>query len=164
MFFFFSVSSQLVSFELNASDAENEGLICGRTVEVFLEPIMSDPKLFILGAGHLGLALAEFGRRVGCRVTVVDDRDRFANRERFPPVEDVLVRPFEGCLRDLPVDRNSYVVIVTRGHSHNCTATEEAIQTPARYIGLVGSRRKIKLIVETLIGKGYSADRFAVGP
>ena len=153
--------SQLVNFELNASDAENEGLICGGTVEVFLEPIMSDPKLFILGAGHLGLALAEFGHRVGFRVTVVDDRDRFANRERFPAVDEVLVRPFEGSLRDLPVDRNSYVVIVTRGHSHDCTATEEAIQTPARYVGLVGSRRKIKLIVETLIEKGYGAEQFA---
>ena len=151
---------QLVSFELNSRDAENEGLICGGTVDVFVEPIMSDPKLYILGAGHLGLALAALGHRVGFQVTVVDDRERFASPERFPTAERVLVRPFEGCLVDLPVDRNSYVVIVTRGHSHDCTATEQAIQTQARYVGLVGSRRKIKLITETLIEKGYTAEHF----
>jgi xanthine dehydrogenase accessory factor len=152
---------QLVSFELNSRDAENEGLICGGTVDVFVEPIMSDPKLYILGAGHLGLALGELGHRVGFQVTVVDDRERFASRERFPSAEQVLVRPFDGCLVDLPVDRNSYVVIVTRGHSHDCTATEQAIQTQARYVGLVGSRRKIKLIAETLIEKGYTAEHFS---
>ncbi|UCF36631.1 MAG: XdhC family protein [Acidobacteriota bacterium] len=151
---------RFVSYELNEDDAENEGLICGGRVDIFLEPIMSDPNLTILGAGHLGKATAELAVNVGFNVTVIDDRASFASAERFPDGTRVLVREFAQGLSDLELGSNSFILIVTRGHKHDLIATETAIQTPARYVGLVGSRRKIKLIVETLIEKGFTPQHF----
>lgn len=151
---------RFVSYELNEDDAENEGLICGGRVDIFLEPIMSDPNLTILGAGHLGKATAELAVNVGFNVTVIDDRASFASAEHFPDGTRVLVREFAQGLSDLELGSNSFILIVTRGHKHDLIATETAIQTPARYVGLVGSRRKIKLIVETLIEKGFTPQHF----
>ena len=150
----------LIRHELKEEDAENEGLICGGVVEVFVEPILSDPRLIILGAGHLGQAIARIGKMVGFHVAVVDDREAFANRERFPDADEIVVAPFERALGRTRVDSNSFVVIVTRGHSHDRTATEAAVAADARYVGLVGSRRKIKIIVESLLQSGHPPERF----
>lgn len=151
---------RLIRYELTEEDAENEGLVCGGTVEVFVEAVLPDPKLVILGAGHLGQAIAGLAHRVGFRVTVVDDRAAFASSERFPDAERIVVAPFESGLDDVPVDANTYLLIVTRGHKHDQVATEQAIRRDARYVGLVGSRRKIKIIVEALLAKGYEPARF----
>ncbi len=152
--------AKLAKFELNEDNAEDEGLVCGGTVEVFVEPIMSDPKLIILGAGHLGKAVADIAQRIGFKVVVVDDRESFANRDRFPDVDEVFLSEFSEAFENLSVDENCYILVVTRGHKHDQAATEAAIKTEARYVGLVGSRRKIKLIVEALLEKGFSADLF----
>lgn len=152
--------ARLARFELNEDSAEEEGLVCGGTVEVFVEPIMSEPRLIILGAGHLGKAVAEIAHRIAFKITVIDDRESFANRERFPDAEAVVVSNFSKAFVDLSVDENCYILVVTRGHKHDQAATEAAIKTPARYVGLVGSRRKIKLIVEALLEKGVNADLF----
>jgi len=152
--------SEFVSFTLNETDAANEGLICGGTVDIFIEAIMSDPRLFILGAGHLGRAVTPLAKSVGFAVTVIDDRESFASRKRIPDADAVAVRPFENALDGFTIRRNDFVLVVTRGHSHDLVATEQAIRTDARYVGLVGSRRKIKLIVDTLLEKGIPAERF----
>ncbi len=152
--------AELVRYELTEEDAENEGLVCGGTVEIFVEPIVPDPRLVILGAGHLGQAVCRLAAGVGFRITVIDDREAFANAERFPDAERILVRPLETALEGLEVGPATYLLIVTRGHRHDQIATEQAIRTAACYIGLVGSRRKIKLIVEALLEKGYPPERF----
>jgi len=151
---------KLAKFELNEDSAEQEGLVCGGMVEVFVEPILSDPKLIILGAGHLGKAVADIAQRVAFKVAVVDDRESFANRERFPDVDEVQLSEFSEAFENISVDEDCYILVVTRGHKHDQVATEAAIKTRARYVGLVGSRRKIKLIVESLLEKGLSADLF----
>ncbi|MBI4446605.1 MAG: XdhC family protein [Acidobacteria bacterium] len=150
----------LLRYELTEKDAESEGLVCGGTVEIFVEPILPEPRVFIMGAGHLGQALAETAGRLGFEVTVIDDRVSFANRERFPRAQHVVVADFDSGLGQVPVDENSYILVVTRGHSHDQVATEQAIQTRARYVGLVGSRRKTRLIVEALLAKGYPPELF----
>lgn len=151
---------RLVRFDLNADDAAEDGLVCGGSVDIFLEPIMSDPKLVILGAGHLGQALARLGHFLGFQTLVVDDREQFANRERFPDAHEIYVLPFSQVAESVPIDSESFLVVVTRGHQHDLVATEQAVRTPARYVGLVGSRRKIKLIVEDLLKRGVSPEAF----
>lgn len=150
----------LLSFDLNNEDAANDGLVCGGRVEIFIEPIMSEERLVILGAGHLGQAICRLAGQVDFKVTVADDRESFASRERFPEAERIVVTDFGTAFSDIPVDSNTFILIVTRGHSHDQIATEQAVQTPARYVGLVGSRRKIKLIVENLLERGLTKGHF----
>ncbi len=151
--------AQLLKYELNDDDAENEGLICGGTVEVFVEPLLPDPRLIILGAGHLGRAISDVVQPLGFQVTVVDDRSSFATPERFPGAR-VACQPFESGLEPLNVNSHTFILIVTRGHRHDQVALEHAIQTPARYVGMVGSRRKIALLVNNLLAKGHSPEVF----
>ncbi|RPJ87361.1 MAG: xanthine dehydrogenase [Acidobacteria bacterium] len=151
--------AQLLKYELNDDDAENEGLVCGGTVEVFVEPLLPNPKLIILGAGHLGRALSNIVQPLGFEVTVLDDRSSFATPERFPGA-NVVCQPFESGLDHLNVNADTFILIVTRGHRHDQAALEQAIQTTARYVGMVGSRRKIALLVNNLLGKGHSPELF----
>ena len=144
----------LVNYTMTEKDAENDGLICGGTVEIFIEPILSDPQLIIMGAGHLGQAIARLAGPLGFKVMVLDDRDSFASRERFPNADKLIVDSFDHGLDQLAIQQSSFILVVTRGHRHDQLATERATQTDACYIGLVGSRRKIKIIVEKLLEKG----------
>ena len=153
-------SATLLSYQLTQDDAENEGLICGGTVEIFVEPILPDPKVVVMGAGHVGQAIAESAHRVGFQVAVLDDRASFANSERFPDAQEIVVSPYESGLGQISISPTSFVLVVTRGHSHDQTALEQAIQTQAQYVGLVGSRRKIQLIVQNLLEKGYAPETF----
>ncbi|RPJ54223.1 MAG: xanthine dehydrogenase [Acidobacteria bacterium] len=151
--------AQLLKYELNDDDAENEGLVCGGTVEVFVEPLLPDPKLIILGAGHLGRAISDIVQPLGFQVTVLDDRPSFATSERFPGA-NVVCQPFESGLDHFNVSADTFILIVTRGHRHDQLALEQAIQTSARYVGMVGSRRKIALLVNNLLAKGHSPEVF----
>ncbi len=152
--------SELLKYELTDEDAESEGLICGGAVEIFIEPILPDPQVVIFGAGHLGLAIAESAHRVGFEITICDDRETFANRERFPMADNVVVSPFESSLAGTRINNNTYILIVTRGHRYDRIVLEQAIQTEARYVGMVGSRRKIQIVVQNLLQKGYAPDLF----
>ena len=152
--------ASMVKYELTETDAENEGLVCGGTVEIFVEPILPEPRVILMGAGHVAQAIAEAAHRVGFQVAVTDDRESYASADRFPHAEEIEVTPFERSLEEIRVTENSYILVVTRGHRFDQMALEKAIQTPARYVGLVGSRRKIQLIVENLLEKGHPAEAF----
>ena len=153
--------ASLTKFTLTQEEAARDGLICGGTVEVFVEPILPDPRLLLMGGGHLAQAIAEAAGRVGFKITVVDDRASFANRERFPEVEETIVAPFEESLDNIDVTESSFVLIVTRGHGYDQVVLEKAIQTPARYVGLVGSRRKIRIILKNLLDQGIPPEAFS---
>ncbi len=155
-----SGTAALLNYELTQEDAESEGLICGGTVEIFVEPILPDPKVVLMGAGHVGQAIAEAAHRVGFQVAVLDDREAFANAERFPDAQETIVSPYESGLEQIQIGPMDFVLVVTRGHSHDQIALEQAIQTKARYVGLVGSRRKIQLLVKNLLEKGYAPEAF----
>ena len=134
-------------------------------VAAHFEPVLPYPTLLIFGAGHVAQPLAQMAALAGFRVIVVDDREEFANRERFPTADEVVVaevaeafaRAQEAVLQEavLQVEEESYVVAVTRGHLMDEEVVAQALGTPARYIGMIGSRRKVTAVRERLRGRGF---------
>lgn len=115
-------------------------------------------RLVIVGAGHVGQKVAELAHSVDFDVWVVDDRQEYCNPERFPQACRLIVAPIDQALSGLEVDGNTYCIIVTRGHNHDEEALYHLAETPARYVGLIGSRRKIKLIFSDLLREGISRE------
>jgi len=126
---------------------------------LFLETLVAPPTLYLFGGGHVSLSVARVARTAGFRIVVVDDRPAFASAERFPEADRTLVLPLESALEHLTVDRNSYLVAVTRGHQHDEPVIEQAIRTPAAYIGMIGSRRKVALMRRRLLERGATEDQ-----
>ena len=126
-----------------------------------IEPILPRPALVIFGAGHVGRVVAHLGALVGFRTVVVDDRAEFANRERFPHANRVLEASVEEAFDALPVGASDYVVVVTRGHAMDEEVVARALRTPAAYIGLIGSKRKVASVRERLHGRGFGEDDLA---
>jgi len=117
--------------------------------------------LFLIGAGHVAACTAEAAARVGFRVIVMDDRIEFANRDRFALADEIKVLPdFSGCFQGYDIDRDSYLVIVTRGHMHDLEVLEQALQTKAGYIGMIGSRKKRNALYANLMDKGFKESQF----
>jgi xanthine dehydrogenase accessory factor len=127
-------------------------------VELLLEPIFSEPTVYIFGAGHVSQQLAPLAKKVQFGVVVIDDREMFANRERFPEADEVIVSEFEESFGRLKVDGSSYIVILTRGHLYDGLVLEEAVKTNARYIGMIGSKKKIHILYQNLMKKGISKE------
>lgn len=128
---------------------------------VLAEPYYPEPRLIILGGGHIARPLAVFGREVGFQVTVVDDRPLFATRERFPTAVRVLCTPFEECLATLAPNASSCVVIVTRGHRHDLVCLRQALRYPLAYLGMIGSRRRVEGIRRLLAAEGVAENALA---
>jgi xanthine dehydrogenase accessory factor len=127
-------------------------------VHFFVEPLCREGVVFIFGAGHISEKLAPLTRLVGFRTVILDDRAEFANRDRFPMADDIVVLPsFEHAMTDLSIDENSYLVLVTRGHAHDKTLLGQALVTQAGYIGMIGSRRKRDAVYQTLQKEGVTA-------
>lgn len=130
-------------------------------LEVFVEVQRRPPTLVIVGAGHVALPLAQLGKMIDFEVVVLDDRPSYANKKRFPMADRVLAQPFAETLRHWPIDEDTYLVLVTRGHSHDVESLLEIIDSPARYIGMIGSKRRIKAVFELLEKeKGIDPARF----
>jgi len=127
-----------------------------KSLEILLEPIFSEPTVYLFGAGHISEQVAPLAKKVQFKVVVIDDREMFANRERFPEVDDVIVSEFEKCFDPLNINDSSYIVIVTRGHLYDGFVLEQAVKTSARYIGMIGSKKKIKILFQNLMEKGIS--------
>jgi xanthine dehydrogenase accessory factor len=141
-------------YELNDDFAQENGLICGGQMDVHVDPLEPDPRLYVIGAGHVGWHLARAAGETGFRVHVVDDREKFANRERFPDAESVLVEPLAEWLHAADIPPSAYVVIVTRGHQHDLDAMRALAAREFRYVGLIGSRAKIARIRAALLAEG----------
>jgi len=139
---------KLVTVETGSVDSSR------KKVEVLLEPILSEPTVYLFGAGHVSQQIAPLAKRVQFRVVVIDDREIFANRERFPDADEILVSEFETCFQQLSIDEPSYVVIVTRGHLYDGFVLEQAVKTRSRYIGMIGSKKKIHILYQNLMKKG----------
>ncbi|HUJ16796.1 MAG TPA: XdhC/CoxI family protein [Nitrospirota bacterium] len=134
------------------------GLVCGGSVLVYIEPVLLEPHLMILGAGHVGKALTKLARFTGFRVTVADDREAFANRENIPEANDVVVSGFEQVFKDVAIEAGTFIVVATRGHNHDLDAVKAALRTPARYVGLLGSRRKKGILFNALKEAAFSPE------
>lgn len=147
--------------DLSARNAEENDMLCGGKLKVLIEPLQGDEQLVLLGAGHISRALHDICRLLDFSITVTDDRPQFANAERFPHAQAVLAAPFEEQFSRLPINAQSSIVIATRGHSHDELCMEQALNTPARYIAMVGSRTKFALFRKNLRDKGYSDEQLS---
>ncbi len=123
-------------------------------MDVFIEPLARPPTVILCGAGHLSYHIARCARRVHFRVVVYDERREYANRERFPDADEVIAADFEHIFDRVQVDGDSYIVIVTRGHKCDEIVLERALATNARYVGMIGSKRKTRTLLENLSRKG----------
>ena len=122
--------------------------------EVFIEPFLPEPILYVFGGGHVGGQIGALAKNVGFRVVIIDDRPAFANSERHPLVDECRVVELGEGLADLLVDDQSYLVAATRGHQHDEIIVEQAIKAPARYIGMLGSERKKLMLWKRIEGRG----------
>ncbi|MCA9252771.1 MAG: XdhC/CoxI family protein [Phycisphaerae bacterium] len=150
---------------LDAIDAGNHAFVTMRAMHdgalcEYKILIEAEPKLVIAGAGHVGVELAKLAVDLEFDVTVIDDRCDCANEKRLPPPIHIIVGDIEQSLRNHKIDKDSYVVIVTRGHNHDEQALAAVIESDARYIGMIGSRRKIKLIYDDLAATGIDPTLF----
>jgi len=148
-----------MTFNLNHEASYDNGLICGGTLEVFVEPILPQPMLYIFGGGHVSMALAQAAHTAGFAIGVVDDREAFANAERFPMAREMYTSYEEGFEKIQP-GASSYLVIVTRGHRDDMRVLAWAIQRPARYVGMIGSKRKVLAVYQALEKEGIPAEKF----
>jgi xanthine dehydrogenase accessory factor len=149
-----------LTFDLNQDPKYDTGLVCGGTLEIFVEPVLPPADLYIFGAGHVAASLYKVARIAGFDVTVVDDREAYANRERFPEAQQVIADDFEKAAAQLSPGESSYIVIVTRGHRDDMRMLRWAVQTPARYVGMIGSKRKTITIFKELQAEGLPAHLF----
>jgi xanthine dehydrogenase accessory factor len=147
-----------VKYELNDDFAQETGLVCGGQMEVFIEPVEASPDVYVFGAGHVGYWVAKTAHDVGFRVHVIDDREKFANAERFGQGIDVLVDDIPLWLDRHTLPPTAYAVIVTRGHTHDLDALRALTKHPLRYLGLIGSKAKVRRIFDELRSEGMADD------
>lgn len=149
----------IAKYELADDIAEDSGLICGGQMEVYIEPLEPAPALYLVGAGHVAFHLAQAAHTVGFRLHVIDDREKFANSERFPHAEEIVVESMPEWLAQAELPPHAYVVILTRGHRHDLEALRALAPKQLRYLGLIGSQAKVARIYEALEGGGISAEK-----
>jgi xanthine dehydrogenase accessory factor len=147
-----------VKYELSDDFAEESGLICGGQMEVFIEPIEPAPDVYIFGAGHVGASLAKMAYDTGFRVHVIDDREKFASAERFDAGIEVIADDIPAWLEGHTLPPTAYAVIVTRGHRHDFDVLRLLAPANLRYLGLIGSRAKIKRIYDALQDEGMTPE------
>jgi len=155
-----SEKPRTLTFDLNQDPKYDTGLVCGGTLEIFVEPILPPAELYIFGAGHVAASLYKVAKIAGFDITVIDDREAYANRERFPEAQQVLAEDFDNAMAQITPSESSYIVIVTRGHRDDMRVLRWAVQTPARYIGMIGSKRKTITIFKELQQEGIPANLF----
>jgi xanthine dehydrogenase accessory factor len=151
-------------FNLNQDARYDAGLICGGTLEIFVEPILPQPVLYIFGGGHVSTAVAPLAHQAGFKIVIVEDREAFANAERFPMASEIFTS-YEDAFEKIQPNSSSYLLIVTRGHSGDMRVLAWAVGTEARgftprYIGMMGSKRKVIAVYKALEKEGFSVAQF----
>jgi len=153
--------ARLFCVSLTAEEAQLLDLKPGIELRLFIDPLLPPPALLIVGAGHIAQPLSRMGKMLGFLVTVIDDRSDFANRERFPEADRVVCGAYDKELRDFPITRSTYIVIVTRGHVHDELALKTVIASEAAYIGMIGSQRRVRGVFSRLRDSGVTEGRLA---
>lgn len=126
---------------------------------LILVPVLPSEKLLVLGGGHVALPIVQLGKNLDFEVTVVDDRPEFASPERFPEADQVICGPFAKVLKEYPLDENTYVVLVTRGHTWDGICLKAILDRPWKYIGMIGSKRRVITLLSNLEEKGFDPER-----
>jgi xanthine dehydrogenase accessory factor len=149
-----------LSFHLGEDAAYDNGLICGGQLDVFIEPMVPQPRAFIFGAGHISKSLCQVAAMVGFAPVIIDNREAFANAERFPLAAEIHAAEYEDVCAKLDINSSSYIIIVTRGHRDDMRVLRWAIRTPARYVAMIGSKRKTIAVVKELEKEGFAREVF----
>ncbi|MFH0914765.1 MAG: XdhC/CoxI family protein [Chloroflexota bacterium] len=142
---------EVVHFDL--SGQESQTMICGGQMDILFEPVLPPETLYLFGAGHISQYTARLGRMLGFRVVVIDPRAEYNHRERFPDADSLLVEPYEKAFSQLAVAPEDYLVIMTSGHVSDEKCLHFAVGTKARYIGMIGSNKKVREVKERLLAK-----------
>jgi len=145
---------KLLSFDLSGIDHEESALVCGGCMQVYVEPVLPDPTLFIFGAGFVSKAVAEIAKFAGFRIAIVDDRIDYANPGSFPKADDFYVDIWGQVFDKLPVNNSSYLFIATRAHRLDLLCLRFAVKSSARYIGILGSPKKTRSLLDLLEKEG----------
>jgi xanthine dehydrogenase accessory factor len=150
---------QTLSFDLNQNPKFDTGLVCGGTLEIYVEPVLPVPHLYLFGGGHVAVNVYKIARLAGFDVSVVDDREAYANRERFPEARDIYADDFEKVCAQLSPTEADYMVIATRGHRHDMRVLRWVLSTSVRYLGMIGSERKWLAIAAEFEKEGISREQ-----
>lgn len=154
--------NKVFTFELNNREArESLNMICGGKVEVFIRVFAPKSKLLIVGGGHIAYELYKLGKFLDFYTVIFEDRPEFASKERFPQADDIKLGDIETILQEYPIDESCYIVIVTRGHADDEKALKTVINRNARYVGMIGSRKKVSFIKEKLRSEGVREEELA---
>lgn len=145
--------SKMLSFQLSEDRANLVG-VDGGNVSVFFDVLPRPPRLIIVGAGHIAVPLARMAALLEFAVTIVDDRAEYASRERFPEADDIHIGPYRPALADIPIDADTYIVLVTRGHVHDQACLEQVLGSPAAYIGMIGSKLRVRTVLRHMLEGG----------
>jgi xanthine dehydrogenase accessory factor len=148
-----------LTFNLNNDPKYDSGLVCGGTLDVFVEPVLPVSTLFLFGAGHVSQNLHKAARLAAFETVIIDDRAQYANLERFPDAKRCIAEEFETAMEKVEPNELSYIVIVTRGHKDDMRVLRWAANTRARYIGMIGSQRKVIAIYRELVKEGIDPAR-----
>ena len=151
----------LVHYDLDDGTAGECGVICGGQMDVFIEPLHPASHLYVIGAGHVGREVARAAFLAGFQVHVVDDRAEYANAERFPDAVEVVVDDIPGWLARTELPPRAYAVIVTRGHRHDHDALNTLAGRDLAYVGMIGSRPKVRQVFDSLAARGVPAEALA---
>jgi len=149
-----------LDFSLDQDGAYENGLICGGQLHVYVEPVVPQPRAFIFGAGHISKSLSAAAQMAGFATVIIDDRAQFANQERFPGAQEIHAGEYEEVFKKLEINASSYLVIATRGHRDDLRVLRLAIHTPARYVAMIGSKRKVLSLVKELEKEGVPGSAF----
>ena len=149
-----------LTFSLGQDAAYDNGLICGGQLNIFVEPVTPQPKAIIFGGGHVSKSISKVANIAGFASTIVDDREAFANPERFPEAEATHAAPYEEVFDKLAITSNTFVIIVTRGHRDDMRVLKWAVTTGAKYIAMIGSKRKTISVIHELEKEGMRRELF----
>jgi xanthine dehydrogenase accessory factor len=151
---------QMVSFSLHDNPKLDTGMVCGGSLDVYVEPILPTPSMYLFGAGHVGVVTARAAEAAGWETVIVDDRPEFASTDRFPTARAVFAEPFDAAMAKLEPDTRSAIFIATRCHELDGRVLKWALGTKAGYIGMIGSKRKVLTVFAALQSEGVPADAF----
>ena len=127
-------------------------------IGIYLEPMVPRDHLIVVGAGHIAVTVSSIARQVGFEITVIDDRSDYANRERFPEADRVIAKDIGAALSDAYIDDATYIVLVTRAHAFDEAALRLVLDSDARYIGMIGSTRRVLVVYRRLISEGFAPE------
>src|ERR1700752_1341326 len=137
-----------LNFSLGEDAAYDNGLICGGQLNIFVEPVTPQPRAFIFGGGHVSKGLSKVANLAGFATVIIDAREAFANKERFPEADEVYAEEYESVFPKLTITSTSYLIIVARGHRDDMRVLRWAVETPAKYVAMIGSKRKTISVVK----------------